>query len=105
MNSQISFQKKEIISHLLAFDQRTMDFLFDPDSSPPCLRELSGVLLDDSWELKSEQQILVRAALDIWSGSGNAFLWELINGLCKQNFYRLSVALVKYRELASKNDS
>lgn len=101
MNSQISFQKKEIISRLLDYDQSTIDFLFEP-VSPPCLRECPEILLEDSWELKSEQQILVRAALDIWSGSGNVFLWELINGLSEQNFAQLTGAITKYRKLKSE---
>lgn len=103
MNSQISFQKKEIISRLLAYDQSTIDFLFEPTAAP-CLREQPEILLEDSWELKSEQQILVRAALDIWSGSGNSFLWELINGLSENNLARLSIALFDCRELRRKND-
>ena len=98
MQFQMSFQKKAIISRLFAFDQRLTDFLFEP-LALPCLRERPEVLLDDSWELKPEQQILVRAGLDIWSGGGQVFLSELLNGLSEQNLSRLIIAMVEYRGL------
>lgn len=88
---QINLQKKAIISHLLGFDQRLMTHLFDP-CLPHVLRENPAVILEDSWELPLEEQMLVRAALDIWSDSGNVFLWELLK-LSPQNLSRLLVAL------------
>ena len=94
----LMFQKKEIISRLYDFDQRMTNFLFEP-LPLPCLRESPEILLHDSWELTHEEQILVRAGLDIWNCSGQVFLWELLNGLSELNLSRLIIALAEYREL------
>jgi hypothetical protein len=93
-------QKKIIISRLLDSDHAMIAFLFEPMASAN-LREHPDVLASDSWELKNEQRILVRVALDIWNGSGNVFLWELLNGLSHQNLSRLIFALISYRDLES----
>ncbi len=95
-------QKKIIISRLLDSDRAMTAFLFDPPTSQN-LREHPDVLVSDSWELTGEQRILVRAALDIWSSSGNVFLWELLNGLTHQNLSRVILALVSWRELKTLN--
>ena len=98
MQSQMGFQKKAIISRLFDFDQRMINFLFE-STALPNLRDRPGILLNDSWELTPEQQILVRAALDIFSGSGHVFLWELLNRLSEQNLSRLILALIEYHKL------
>ncbi|MBK7962714.1 MAG: hypothetical protein IPK04_16895 [Bdellovibrionales bacterium] len=64
----MKIQKKIIIFHLFDFDQRMTAFFFDPVDSVK-LREQPAHLLFDSWEFATEKQILVRAALDIWSSS------------------------------------
>lgn len=90
--------KKAIISRLFGFDQRTMDFLFDPHLFPR-LRARPEIILYDSWEFSQEKQLLVRAALDIWNGSGHVFLWELLSSLSPQNFSQIIAALIECREL------
>jgi hypothetical protein len=98
MQSQIDTQKMAIISHLLDFDPRMIAFLFEP-LDPPHLRESAGTLLEESWEFTSEQRVLIGASLDIWSGTGHVFLWELLNGLNEQSFNRFIAALVKWHDL------
>ncbi len=97
MKSPAIFQKKAIIFRLLGSEKSLSDFLFE-SSAETILRESPAALLADSWELTFEQQILVRASLDIWNGSGNVFLWELLR-LSEKNFSRLLVALNQYRKL------
>jgi len=43
------------------------------------LRTHAEDLMDDFWDLSHERRIMVRAALDIWDGKGNVFLWELLD--------------------------
>ncbi len=75
-------------------------FLFE-STARPSLRERSEILLYESWELRSEQKIQVMAALDIWNGSGNVFLWQLLNGISEQNLVRVIFALTEWRRLKS----
>lgn len=70
-------EKKALISHLLGTDPRITGFLFEsPEASE--LRDRPERLLENIWELESEDRVLIRAALDIWSGSGLVFLAELL---------------------------
>ena len=95
-------QKKMIISRLFDFDPSMMAFLFDPIDSV-YLRADPDLILFDSWELSPEKQLMVRAALDIWSNSGNLFLWEISNGLGQDNIFRIYSAVTKYKSLQDKN--
>lgn len=94
----MKFQKKIIISRLLGSDHAMTTFLFESPTSTN-LREHPYVLASESWELKDEERILVGAALDIWCGRGNVFLWELLNELNHQNLSRLIIALIHWRNL------
>ncbi len=64
------------ITMLVGNDQRLLTFLFDTDS--PRLRKRAGILKEESWQLNESEQLLVRAALDIWSGSGHLQFWEML---------------------------
>ena len=61
---------------LLGNDPRLLAFLLDPNS--PRLRRRAGILQEDAWNLSDGEQLMVRAALDLWSGSGHLQLWEMI---------------------------
>ena len=94
-------QKKMIISRLLDFDPSMMAFLFDPIDSLK-LRADPELILFESWELIPEKQIMLRAALDVWSNSGNLFLWEISNGLGQENIHRIYSAVAKCKSLQDK---
>jgi hypothetical protein len=77
----------QAITVLLGYDQKLLIFLLDPDS--PRLRRRAGILKEDSWRLSESQQLQIRAALDLWSGSGHLQLWEILEKWddgCWQNF-------------------
>lgn len=95
-------QKKIIISRLFGFDQRMTAFFFDPIDSDQ-LRERPEQILYDSWEFGSEKQILIRAALDIWSSSGNLFLWELLDGLSQESTEKVISALANCKRIETKS--
>ena len=66
----------ETISLLLGDNANLLQFLFDP--TRPKIRKRPGLLRDDSWVLNHGEQLLVRAALDFWSGAGHLQLWEML---------------------------
>lgn len=103
MESQVSFQKKQIIFRLLDGNQRATDFLFEPDSSVSSLRERPEVLAEESWEFTNEEKVLIQVALDIWSGHGNAFVWELLQDLSDKDLDRVMVAIFEFRDMKELN--
>lgn len=85
----------ESISLLLDNNKKILDFLFDPKS--PRLRKRAGILRDDAWNLSEEDQLLVRAALDLWSGSGHVQLWELTEAWEPEIWKRFHAAILHLR--------
>ena len=74
----------EIIGHMFCKHLYLLDFFFDPNE--PRLRQLPEELLKESAVMSSGEDLLVRVALDLWSGSGDARVWELIEILDGENF-------------------
>ena len=68
-----------------------LDFLFEPER--PRLRCAPEDMLRQIRGLSSSEQILIRIALDIWSGSGNAKLWQIMETLDDGNFANVLDAL------------
>lgn len=99
MNRLSCLQKKQIISLLLGAEPKLLSFLFD-SSRPHHLRESAAILIDESWEFPAEERILLRASLDFWDFTGNAFLWEILN-LNSRDFARAIFALHEYRKIQS----
>jgi hypothetical protein len=80
---------RDLIFHLFAFDRRLLDFCFDPDK--PRLRKRAGLLKEDAWGFSHG------VALELWSGSGHVFLWELIETLDDNNLMRVMHTVVELR--------
>lgn len=59
-------------------------FLFDDHE--PRLRMIPEEMLREIRGFSSGEQILVRVAMDIWSGSGNAKIWQIVETLDPDNF-------------------
>jgi len=89
------------ISILLGNNPNLLRFLFDP--TRPKIKKRPGLLRDDSWVLSHGEQLLIRAALDIWSGAGHLQLWEMLetwDAPTWVNFIR-TIARLKDIELTS----
>ncbi|MFZ3230033.1 MAG: hypothetical protein WA160_07500 [Pseudobdellovibrio sp.] len=86
------------ISVLLKGNQELIQFLFDPEK--PRLRRRAGILRDDAWNFSEEDQLLLRVALDLWSGSGHVSLWELIELWDESDWTRFNAAIL---EIATEN--
>ena len=88
---------KEVIFRLFNSDERLVDFVFDAET--PRLRKRAGILKEDAWHFSDGEQILIRSALDFWSGSGHVNLWELLDGLDDENLKRVLRAIAELREI------
>jgi|GEM_PF-5623659 len=97
MNSKMptQIQKKAVISRLLDFEPKKIDFLFEKDVDDR-LRERSEILIEESWEFNQEDRVLIRSAIDIWSQTGLVFLSEIMN-LSEPNLNRLLKAIQQAR--------
>jgi hypothetical protein len=74
-----------------------MDFLFDTER--PRLRRRAGVLKEDAWCFDNSEQILIRTGLELWSGSGHVFVWELLETLDDESLGRVLLSIVEMREV------
>jgi hypothetical protein len=81
------------ISILFGQNQDLISFLFDPEK--PRLRKRAGILRDDAWKFSEEDQLVIRVALDLWSGSGHVHLWELIESWDQPAWSALNAAVLK----------
>jgi len=61
---------------LVGDDPTLLKFLLDAEK--PRLKRRSGILRDEAWRFTDEEQLVIRAALDFWSGSGHVQLWEML---------------------------
>lgn len=86
------------ISLLLNRNQTLLKFIFD--SEKPRLRKRAGILRDDSWKFTEAEQLKIRVALDIWSGSGHVHLWEILESWNESDWKLFSTAVC---EAQSKN--
>ncbi len=66
---------------------KLLSFLFDPHS--PVLRAQPEALMKESRDFSSGEDLLVRVALDMWSGSGEAYVYELIEILDNTNLFNV----------------
>lgn len=91
MASKMERRQLEIIGHLFCRHLYLLDFLFDPKI--PRLRLEPDGLLEQSSVMSAGEDLLVRVALDLWSGSGDAHVWELVEILDEENFLYVLRAL------------
>lgn len=88
------------ITILCGNDKRLLGFLLDPNS--PRLRKRAGILREDAWEFSDGEQLLVRAALDLWSGSGHLQLWEMVETWDSTNWVNFVRAIQVLMQLDQK---
>lgn len=66
----------EAIRVLLDGNKELLDYIFEPGGRR--LRHRAGILKEDAWRFEEHEQLLIRVALDLWSGSGHVQIWELM---------------------------
>ncbi len=84
----------EAIRILLGNDQNLMNYIFKREKFR--LRVRAGILKEDAWKFSDSEQLLIRVALDFWSGSGHAQLWELLENWKVNDWKRFEAAVHHY---------
>ncbi len=87
----------QCVSHLLGYDKRLIEFVFDPKK--PKIRKRAGILREDAFFFSHGEQLLIRAALDFWSGSGQLALWEMLETWDSAIWSRFMQTVSEYRRL------
>src|SRR4051794_32454833 len=81
----------DLIALIFSNHPKLLEFFFEKNqarlSLPP------EAMLKELGCFSSGEQVLLRVALDMWSGSGNAFVWQLIETLDHDTFYKVLKAL------------
>lgn len=76
---------------LLSHNERLLEFIFEPGGKR--LRQRAGILKEDSWNFEEHEQLLIRVALDLWSGSGHVQLWEMTEAWDRNDWQRFQAAI------------
>jgi hypothetical protein len=87
----------ETLNIIFAQHGELLEFLFEKDC--PRLRQEPEVLLERSWGYSSGQQILIRTALDLWSGGGDVKIWQVIEGLDDSTYENVLLGLLHLRRI------
>jgi hypothetical protein len=93
--SDSDLQTYESISRVFFKYPYLLDSFFERDS--PKIRCSPEQMLKWASGFSNDEIVLVKTALDIWSGSGNTYVWELIELLDKDSFYFVLHALAILR--------
>lgn len=93
----------ETLNIICAQHPELLEFLFEKDR--PRLKQESDILLSRFSGYSSGQRILIRMALDLWNGSGEVKLWQIIEGLDDNNYENVLIGLRHLRGIDDDNDS
>ncbi len=74
-----------------------IDFMFEKNRKR--LSDFPENLLKKAIAYSSGEYILIQVALDLWSGSGNVNLYDLLTTLDKENFKNVLNALILLRKI------
>ena len=88
-------QKYQAIALIFAQHTNLLEFFFD--QSEPRISFEPGCLLKAAECFSSGERQLIRVALDVWSSSGNAKIWQILETLDSVNFSNVLEALVLWR--------
>jgi hypothetical protein len=85
----------KIIAMIFAKHPKLLEFFFD--KKEPKLNWPPDEMLDQASVFSSGEYVLIKVALDIWSGSGDALLWEILDTLDNDNFTKVIKGLIFFR--------
>ena len=74
-----------------------LEFLFERDK--PELRQQSEILIKEAGVFSSGERILIQIGLDLWSDSGNARLWDILERLDDLNYKYFLLGLLNARDV------
>ena len=85
----------ETLNIIFAQHPELLEFLFERDR--PRLKHEAEVLLSKSCGYSSGERILICTALDLWNGSGEVRLWQIIEDLEDNNYENVLLGLKHLR--------
>ena len=91
----------QLISQIFFKHPKLLEFFFEKHEAR--MRFAPEEMLKEIGAFSSGEQLLVRVAMDIWSGSGNTKLWRLIEQLDHDNFSNVLKALDNWKHFISAN--
>ena len=97
---KINFQlahKISVVQILLRHDERLLEFFFS--HKQPELRDSPDALIEQAKGFSRGEQLLIRAALDAWSGDGGTKLADLLDYWDHENWAAFIQAMVMLHEL------
>ena len=98
---KINFQlahKISVIQALLRHDERLLEFFFS-HKRPGELRDSPAIVIQETGCLSKGEQLLIRAALDVWCGEGQTKLVDLLDSWDHLNWAAFLRAMVRLHEL------
>lgn len=90
-----------LIEQIFSNHPQLLEFFFD--KSQPRIRFEPLDMIKEAGCFSSGEQVLIRVALDMWSCSGNAKVWQLLETLDHENFSNVLKALDNWRHYRSAN--
>ena len=88
---------QEVMNLIFRKHPGLLGFLFEEGRAR--LRREAELLLIDAGVFSSGEQILVRMALDLWNGSGNVRLWDIVERLDETNYHNVLAGLRHLRRI------
>lgn len=82
---------QEALNLIFSKHPRFLEFLFDGDK--PRLRDEPDALLAEAGVFSTGEKILIRIALDLWSGQGRVSLWDIVERLDLRNYEHVLAGL------------
>ena len=81
---------------------KLLEFLFEINKPRLCAEP--RILLAESGGFSSGEQLLIRIALDIWDGSGNARISDIIKSLDDENFRNVLASIWNLRSFEERGE-
>ena len=91
----------ELISLIFSKHPKLLEFFFEKHR--PRMSYSPVEMLKEIGVFSTGEELLIRVAMDIWSGSGNTKLWRLIEQLDHDNFSNVLKALDNWKHFRSVN--
>jgi hypothetical protein len=90
--SKTEIKQYQAIEIILKNHEKLIDFIFDKIN--PRLKWPTEKLLKNAKGFSNSEYILIKIVLDIWNGTGNAYLNEVLESVDNDNFVKIMKGLI-----------
>jgi hypothetical protein len=88
---------QEVFNLIFENHPEFLGFLFEPERAR--LRMAPDELLTEAGGFSTGERILIRVALDLWSGQGHVQLWDMVERLDDENYHHVLAGLRHLRPI------